>query len=159
MAVPDRMNAREDPRRKVLRLDEIGRPHGDGVLNGILEFTDIAWPVVSTKHRFCFAGDTQHGSARPASELRNEGPRQRWNVLRPFAERRCSDGNDIQPEIQVLAKAAVGDGLRQVAIGSGNESDIQPDRFRAAESFDLSFFDRAEQLGLKGDIHLADLFR
>src|SRR5206468_2144847 len=76
MAVPDRMNAREDPRRKVLRLDEIGRPHGDGVLNGILEFTDIAWPVVSTKHRFCFAGDTQHGSARPASELRNESPRQ-----------------------------------------------------------------------------------
>ena len=78
-------------------------------------------------------------------------------VVGPVAEGGQGDGEDLEPVIEVLAEAAVGDHLVEVAVGGGDEADVGPDRVVAAEALEPAVLQEAEHLGLGGRRHVADL--
>src|SRR3546814_2421954 len=44
-----------------------------------------------------------------------------------------------------------------LAVGGGDQPDVDADRAAAAEPVDLALLDGPQQLGLQADVHLADL--
>ena len=67
------------------------------------------------------------------------------------------DREDGEAVVEVLAKALLAHGLEQVAIGRGNDPDIDPDRRRAADPIELALLEDAEQLDLSLERQFADL--
>ncbi len=82
--------------------------------------------------------------------------RQGADVLGPLAQRGHAQVHHIQAIEQVFAEGAVLDGFRQVAVGGGNDADVDLDRLGAANAVDLAFLNGAQELGLQARIHLAD---
>ena len=60
-------------------------------------------------------------------------------------------GKDVEAIEQVLAERPVADRLLEVAVGGGDDADVDLDRLRAAEALDDAFLEDAQQL----DLHLA----
>src|SRR5690606_20509528 len=75
----------------------------------------------------------------------------------PFAQRRQRDGEDVEAVVEVFAETALGDQLRQVAVGGRHDADVRDPRARAAEAQELPFLDDAQQLRLRAGRQLADL--
>ena len=55
--------------------------------------------------------------------------RQQRDILPTLAQRRQRHHRDIQPIVEILAKAALADRLGQVDVGGGNHPDIHFNRF------------------------------
>src|SRR6185312_15465164 len=79
------------------------------------------------------------------------------DVLAALAERGEQDRDDLEAEIEVVSKAALGDQLFQAAVGGRDEADVDADRFVIADSGDLVLFEDAEELDLRGERHVTDL--
>ena len=75
------------------------------------------------------------------------------DVLFAIAKRRNLDGDDVQPIEQVLAELTVGDHLREIAVGGGDDADVDFDRVRVADALELALLQRAQQLGLQRRAH------
>ena len=97
------------------------------------------------------------GSAVHVGVAAREMLRERRDVAGPLAQRRDAQGDDVEPEIQILAERAARDLGRQVAVGGGEDADVDLDRRAAAEPVDLALLQHAQQLGLQPHVHLADL--
>src|SRR5262249_21233789 len=82
---------------------------------------------------------------------------ERAQILDPLAERRALDREDVEPEIEVLAEAAEAHFFGDVLVGRGEHADVDVKHALAAEAADLARLKRAEDLGLRGEIHVADL--
>ena len=82
--------------------------------------------------------------------------RQLDHVGRPLAQRRDFQIDDVEPEQQVLAEAAVAHRLGEIAVGGGDDADVDRHRPRAADAVDDALLDRAQQLGLQPHVHLGD---
>ena len=67
------------------------------------------------------------------------------------------DGEDVEAVEQVLAKRLVLDRFFEIAVGGGDDPDVDLDRLRAAEPLDHAFLQHAEQLDLDFSRQLADL--
>ena len=81
---------------------------------------------------------------------------ERDDVGEAVTERRQRDRDDADPVVEVLAEASVADGGRQVAVGGGDDPDVDRDGAAADRGHD-ALLQRAQQLGLHGEIHVADL--
>src|SRR5260370_13099101 len=82
---------------------------------------------------------------------------QRLDVLRPLAQRRDAKVDDVEAEVEILAEAALADLLLEVAVGGGDQANVDLDRMGTADAVDLALLDGAQQLGLQPRVHLADL--
>jgi len=77
-------------------------------------------------------------------------PRQRRNICPSFPQRWHRDREYMQAVEQVVAEATllhVGD---QVAVGRGDQPDIDLDRLARADRLDLAFLESAKELDLSG---------
>jgi hypothetical protein len=63
--------------------------------------------------------------------------REERDLLAPIAERRQRDGEDAEPVEEVLAEGAGADQLLEVAVGGGDEPDIDRDGLVGADGPDL----------------------
>src|SRR4051812_42804294 len=81
---------------------------------------------------------------------------QELNVAAAVAQRRDVEFEDRQAVIKVFAKTAVADKIGQVAVGGGDDSDIDVDFFCAADRQERMPLQNSEQLGLTVERHLAD---
>ena len=79
------------------------------------------------------------------------------DVLAPLAERRQADGDDLEPVVQVAAERALFDRFLEIAIGGGEDADVDLDRRVGADAGDLAVFDHPEEFDLRGQRHVADL--
>jgi hypothetical protein len=79
------------------------------------------------------------------------------DVLAALPQRRDVNGHDVEPIVEVRAKAPVGDVLGQVAVGRGHHAHVDLEDVRAAHALDLALLQHAQQLGLHGRGHVADL--
>ncbi len=82
---------------------------------------------------------------------------QERDVFAALAQRRNGETNDVQPEVEVLAKRAGGDLRLEVAIGRGDQADVDA-RVRAvgADALNLTGLEEAEEHDLHARAHLAD---
>src|SRR6185503_15960073 len=60
---------------------------------------------------------------------------------------------------EVLAEAALLDGLFEIDIGGGDQAELRLDWLGAADASDLAFLDGPEQLGLKIHPQIADFIQ
>ena len=80
-------------------------------------------------------------------------------VARALAQRGHPNRDDVQPIEQVLAEAALLDGLFEVAVGRGNDPHVGPARFGFAHALIFLLLQQPEQLGLDFERQLADLIQ
>ena len=80
---------------------------------------------------------------------------QQRNIGRAFAQGWQPDRKYVQPVIQIGAKAALFDHLRQIAIGGGDQPDIDFQRVRAADPLEFLILQHPQQLGLSAGAQFA----
>src|SRR4051794_11883894 len=95
------------------------------------------------------------------SRILNEGLQellsQRGDILAMFAQRWHTDTRNVQAKQQVGAKEVLRNQFLQVAMGGGDQADIQPLALLPAQARDDGFIQKAQQLGLRGQRKFADL--
>jgi hypothetical protein len=79
------------------------------------------------------------------------------DVARPGTQRRKLDRQDVEAVVQVLAKAALADLGFQLAVGRGDNADVDPQVDRAADPLERFLLEKPQHLGLQAGHHLADL--
>ena len=79
------------------------------------------------------------------------------HVAEPVAQRRHPDREHVEPVVEVLAELAFLDQLDHVAVGRGDEAEVDLHRALGADRIDLAFLQRAQQLDLRFERQLADL--
>src|SRR5262249_16943222 len=89
--------------------------------------------------------------------LRGEVLHQRGDVFRPLAQRRQRDGKDEDAMEQVLAEVALLDLLFEIAMRGHHHANVDLDRLVGADALHLALLQHAQQLGLHGQRHVADL--
>src|SRR5215471_13464594 len=82
---------------------------------------------------------------------------QNLDITQALAERRDSDLDNADPEIQVLAETSFRHFLLQIPIGRRHEPDVHRTRLVVAEAVHRTLFQHAEQVRLQIQRHLADL--
>ena len=129
----------------------------DGALEDILQLADVAGPGISSQPLHRLLADAVDALADPRGKFIQEESHQERDVLRPLAERGKRDREDTESIVQVLAERLLADGLEQIAVGGGDDPDIDFPRGRPADSVELVFLQDAEQLRLRLEGELADL--
>src|SRR5262245_35027175 len=89
----------------------------------------------------------------------DEMPDQRRDVVRSLTQRWQTNGKYIQPVEQILAEGARLNHGAQVAIGCGDEPDVDAVRRGRTDTLYLPLLDRAQQLGLHVQRQFADFVK
>jgi hypothetical protein len=89
------------------------------------------------------------------------GPPREWRagagVIGPLAQRREVDREDADPVPEVLAEAAGGDHVLEVAVGGRDQAHVDAARLLAADSLECAVLEDAQEAHLRGGGQLADL--
>src|SRR5579863_2799046 len=124
-------------------------PQYQRVFNRVLQFADVARPVMM--------GQAGHGLARywlcfyfaaPGIFL-HKVVRQLGYVFFALAQGWHLQFDHGQPVVQIAAESSCPHGLVQVAVGSGNQSDVDFNRPRSAHPLELALLQHTQQLHLK----------
>ncbi len=86
-----------------------------------------------------------------------QGLHQRGQVFLVIAQRRQLNVEDIQAIEKIIAQVSLGDRLLGNFVGRGQHANIDGGFALAAQAAQLAVFQHAQQLGLRGNRHLADL--
>ena len=86
-------------------------------------------------------------------------PDQIRNIFHAFAQRRQSDRDDIQSEIEVLAKEALIDQVPEILVGCRNNANIRLDRRSSSDSGVLSLLQYPQEPCLSLHRHVANLVK
>ena len=147
---------REDE-RQVLGFDRVaGREVGEP-LHQVAQLADVAGPGVAFEPLAGGGGELRRAAAGAAAELAQEMLGQQQHVVAAVAQRRQLERHDVEAEVQVLAESLGADQLGQLLVRGGQHADVGVDRRAAADADDRLFLEHAEQLGLAGEAHVADL--
>src|SRR5262249_42181073 len=79
------------------------------------------------------------------------------NVLGAVAERRQIEPDAVEPREEVLAERRHRDLRLEIAVGGGDDAQIDGDRARRADGCDLALLDDAEERRLRLERQIADL--
>ena len=66
-------------------------------------------------------------------------------------------GTTFEPEVEVLAELAGRDRRLQIAVGRGDDAHVDLQHLLAADARELARLQHAQHLGLRGQVHVADL--
>ena len=129
----------------------------DGALDGVFQLTDIAGPGVIQQAAFGFGRDSFDGAAAAGRGAVEEILGQRRDVAGSLAQRRHAERHHIQAVVEIRAEGAALRLCREVAIGGGDQADIELPGARAADAFELALLQDAQELGLQLRRQFADL--
>jgi hypothetical protein len=80
----------------------------------------------------------------------------RRDFLAPLAQRRQMEPDDVQAVEEVFAEPALGHQRVQIGVGGGDDPDVDAVRLRVADRVHFAGLEKAEQLGLHVEAHVAD---
>src|SRR5262245_11547320 len=103
------------------------------------------------------AADAGDRAVLLGGEPRQEMPQEMWNVLASRAQARDRQRQHVKTVEQVLAEVALLHPVQELAVGSGDDANVDLHRLAAADGLDRALLERAEQLHLRGQRQLADL--
>jgi len=128
----------------------------DRAFDEVLEFPDIAGPRPGHQGAKGVGRDGGDGPVHEAAVFADEVAGEGGDVLGMVAEGRGGEGEDFEAVIQVAAEEVVAHHLGEVAVGGGDEADVDGDGFGAAEAFKGLLLEGAEELGLEFEGNVAD---
>ena len=67
------------------------------------------------------------------------------------------DVDDVQPVVEILTEPALVHHMPKIAVGRGDDPDVDLDRFHSAQAHELALLHDAQQLGLRVWRDVADL--
>ena len=79
------------------------------------------------------------------------------NIFLALAQRRNVDGHDVEAVIKVLAEGSLLQRGAQIAIGGGEQADINLDGARAAQALKFALLEHAQKLDLRDGRNVANL--
>jgi hypothetical protein len=130
-----------------------------GTLNQILQFTDVAGPVVRAEVQHCFLRNMvdlpAHPPAKKLDKVRYEG---RY-ILAALSQWRQLDRKDIQAKVEVTAKFAISHHPRQIAMGRSYKPHIYLVSPAASQAFEFLFLQYAEKFWLQRRRNIADFVK
>ncbi len=138
---------RHQPSR--LQLQDGSRCHDYSTLDDILQFSDVAWPIVAFQSLHHFIGNPIDRLALPLRKLLNEVFDQNRDIVLPLPQRRKVNRENIKaivkigPELPFLYHAP------QVLVGRRDEPHVDLKRAGAAQALDLFFLKRAQKFWLQ----------
>ena len=144
-------------RRQVLGRDHVAGRHDDQPLDHVPELAHVARPVVGQEIAERLAGERLGALAVLGAELRDELAHVRGNVVLAGSQRRDLDRDDVQPIVEVLAELPLADQRRQIAIGRGDHPHVHAECVLAADALERLLLERAQDLRLRLEAHIADL--
>jgi hypothetical protein len=116
--------------------------------NDVLELTDISGPGVLLEG-FHYGGRNRlDGTPHFSVEFVDKSPDQQRNILQSVAERRDVDGDNVEPVVEIIAKATTADLFFEVAVRGGDDARVNVSRFGASDPSKFSVLQDSEQLGL-----------
>src|SRR6516162_3795549 len=115
-------------------LDLVARAEGEGALEHILKFANVAGEIVGGQRRQGVGGDALDVAAEALVEPPEEIREQRRDVALALPQGGNHDADDVETVEEVLAEAAVLHDRLEVLVGRGDYSDVdrvslgRPDR-------------------------------
>src|SRR5262249_30683423 len=150
-----RCRARRDE-TQMSSMDRVAVYQDDRALDTVLQFADVAAPRMSAQgfdrrwredQRFLV-----HVPAEPLDKVPGEGR----DIAEPITQRGNADRKDGEPKKQILAVLPGGYRLAQIAVGGGNDPDVDLQRCCAPDALEAFFLERSKDLGLQSDGEVAD---
>src|SRR5207249_11038173 len=115
------------------------------------------WPVV--KHQLLQGAHCQvlGRIAKGRGIFREEMSSEKWDVFFAVAQRRQRQDDDVQPEVQIFAEAALSNRLVQLYVGGSDHPNIDVTSLVRAERSELLFLKKAQEFYLCRKRHTIDL--
>jgi hypothetical protein len=109
--------------------------------------------------RICIASASTglDGLVVDAVELVEEPLDEERHVLAAVPQRRQLDREDVQPVVEILAQLARAHRVPRVLVGRGDDADVHRLFLASAEPAEAPLLEHAQQLDLRGRLHLGDL--
>ena len=137
--------------------DRLAGHHDHQALDDVAQLADVARPAIALKAGRRARIEPLRPTAVFARELGHEMLGQQRDVAWPVAQRRHGDRDDVQPEVEVLAESRGADLGRQILVGRGQHAHVHPHACCPADRLDDLLLQRAQDLGLRLQAHVADL--
>lgn len=135
---------------QMLRGNEGVLTNDEGVFDGVFEFADVAGPAVveeKGKGVGSDAGDEFSGSCGMAVD---EEAYKVGDVAASFAERGHGEGEDAEAVVEVFPEASGTHFGEEIAVGGGDDADVDAEGFFAADGFEFAFLQDAQKFDLHG---------
>lgn len=120
--------------------------HHHGAFDEVVQFANIAGPVVPLQRVHHMRGDTAdlfvHARRENADEMTHQG----LDVVHAVPQRRQQDREYVETIIEVGAERPLGDPLCQALVGRCDNPHVDADGLRTAEPFELLLLQRAQKL-------------
>ena len=124
--------------------------------DGVFEFANVARPPVGGHAAQGGGGNVANFLPVFVGEPAGEIPGQQRNVVKALAQRRDKNLDDIQPVEEIVAEAAGGDTIFEMAVAGGNQMDVHGNGVLAADPLKGAGFEDAEHLGLDAQADVRD---
>ena len=130
---------------KVLRENDAAIRDGDGVLEDVAEFADVAGPGVALEQfrggggKLCVAVGREHGK---------EGGGKRGHIGGAFVEGGQGDFEDVQAVVEILPETSGADFVAEVFVGRGDEPEIDAQILASADAGEGALLDEAQKFRL-----------
>src|SRR5215470_4468372 len=130
---------------------------GHRALDLVRELAHVARPRIGAEELERFGGDRGHGPPRAPARLAEEIVGEGGNVLGAVAKGRQADGEDVEPVVEITAKAANGYVGLEIGVGGGDDADVHATSASASDPSHLALLEHAEEALLHGGRRLAHL--
>src|SRR5882724_41629 len=138
-----------DADRQVLRQKNLAPSHCKRVLNGVLQFSDIARPCVRHQNAHRLIRKTAWRLAVLLGELLQEMQDEKRNIFTPVLQVRQAHGYDVQAVEQILSKLAAFSCFFEVLIAGRYKPNIDLDVLTPADPPYNTLLQHPQQLHLK----------
>src|SRR6266436_1179191 len=138
-----------DDLRKIGKAELVAVAHDHSAINGVFKLADIAGPLELRQVSHRLAADPGDGAIFFGAESREKMSQQMRDVLAAHPQRRNRQRQHMQAIEQILAEMAAFDALQQLAVGRGDDADVDLYRLAPANRLDRAFLERAKQLYLR----------
>ena len=118
---------------------------GDGAVDGVAQLADVAGPGLGGEAGEGGALDVGDGEAAQLQQ----GADDRCDVLAAGSQGREADADDAEAVVEVGAQGAAGDGRGEVALGCGDDPDVDRLLAVAADGADGAGLEGAQEAGLE----------
>src|ERR1041385_6030597 len=134
----------------------VARPNR-GALDDVLEFTDVAGPIVRLELLNVGGGQVPRLDPEFARRFFEKVLRESRNVFGAFSKRRQLNRENAQPVIKILTESSGFNFIFEVAICRRDDADIDGTRAVFAELLELPLLQDTQELALKFKRHFANL--
>src|SRR5262249_53317937 len=147
----------EELERQLLLADPVARAEDHEPLDEVAHLAHVPRPVVGEEALLPPRREPLDATTAPPAHARWPARRGGKDVLRPRAERRDGHGCHVEAVVEITAEGRFGDHGLEIAVGRGDDLRVHADLFGSAHAQEALVVEEAQELGLAGERHLADL--